>query len=433
EADVSGRPFYYADIRVDPVLTNRLYSLEGLVRVSNDAGKSWEVLIPFRDIHPDYHALWINNNDPTHMIVGNDGGIAISRDRGVTWQFAGNIPVAQFYHVRVDNDHPYNIYGGLQDNGSWRGPSEVWESGGIRNHHWVMVGFGDGFDTAPDPKDSSFGYSMSQEGYLMRWNVNTGERKDIRPPAPASGTKLRFNWNAGFAVDQQDGAIYYGSQYIHKSTDRGNSWTIISPDLTSNNPEWQKQAQSGGLTLDVTGAENFTTIIAIAISPKDRNTIWAGTDDGRLHVTHDGGQNWNSVEKNVKGVPANTWIPHIEPSKHDANSAFVVFDDHRRSNWTPYVYETSDSGKSWRNLATKDLWGYALAITQDAENKNLLFLGTEFGLYISLNGGKGWMKWTHGFPTVSTMDLAIQEREQDLVIATHGRALYIIDDIGPLR
>jgi photosystem II stability/assembly factor-like uncharacterized protein len=276
------------------------------------------------------------------------------------------------------------------------------------------------------------GYSMSQEGYLMRWNVNTGERKDIRPPEP-DGQKLRFNWNAGLAVDPEDGTIYYGSQYVHKSTDHGDSWTIISPDLTTNKPEWQKQAQSGGLTLDVTGAENFTTIISIAISPKDRNTIWVGTDDGRLHVTHDGGQNWTSVEKNVKGVPANTWIPHIEPSKHDVNSAFVVFDDHRRSNWTPYVYETNDSGKSWKSLATKDLWGYALAITQDAVQKDLLFLGTEFGLYVSLNGGKKWMKWTHGFPTVSTMDLTIHPREHDLVIATHGRSLYIIDDITPLR
>ncbi len=432
ETDVAGRPFYYADIRVDPVLTNRIYRLESLVRVSNDAGKSWEVLIPFRDVHPDYHALWINNNDPTHMIVGNDGGIAVTHDRGLTWRFAGNIPLAQFYHIRVDMDTPYNVYGGLQDNGSWRGPSEVWESGGIRNHHWVMVGFGDGFDTAPDPKDSSAGYSMSQEGYLMRYNVNTGERIDIRPPAP-DGQKLRFNWNAGLAVDQEDGAVYYGSQYVHKSTDRGNSWTIISPDLTSNKPEWQKQDQSGGLTPDVTGAENFTTIIAITISPLDRNILWVGTDDGRLHVTRDGGKNWSSVEKNVKDVPANTWIPHIEPSKHEAGSAFVVFDDHRRSNWTPYVYETNDFGKTWKSLATKELWGYALAIAQDSVKKDLLFLGTEFGLYVSLNGGKNWMKWTHGFPTVSTMDLTIHPREQDLVIGTHGRALYIIDDITPLR
>ena len=432
EPDVAGRPFYYADIRVDPVLTNRIYRLESLVRVSNDGGKSWEVLIPFRDVHPDYHALWVQNSDPAHMIVGNDGGIAVSHDRGTTWRFVGNIPLAQFYHVRLDMDHPYNIYGGLQDNGSWRGPSEVWESGGIRNHHWVMVGFGDGFDTAPDPKDSNVGYSMSQEGYLMRYNVSTGERKDIRPPAP-SGQKLRFNWNAGLAVDPQDGTVYYGSQYLHKSTDGGDSWKIISPDLTSNNPEWQKQSTSGGLTLDVTGAENYTTIIAIAISPIDRNTLWVGTDDGRLHVTRDGGTSWTSVEKNVKGVPANTWIPHIEPSRHDGGTAFVVFDDHRRSNWTPFVFETNDYGKSWKNLATKDLWGYALAIAQDPVKKDLLFLGTEFGLYVSLNGGKNWMKWTHGLPTVSTMDLAIHPRENDVVIATHGRALYIIDDITPLR
>ncbi len=430
--NIAGRPFYYADIRVDPEFPNRLYRLESLVHVSNDSGKTWEPLVTFRDIHPDNHAMWINVNDSSHMFVGNDGGVAVSHDRGKTWRFVGNIPVAQFYHIRTDLDTPYNVYGGLQDNGSWRGPGEVWEGGGIRNHHWQMVAFGDGFDTAPDPKDSSIGYAMSQEGYLVRWNLRTSERKDIRPSAP-EGVKLRFNWNAGLAVDPEDGTVYYGSQYVHQSTDRGDTWSIISPDLTTNNPEWQKQHESGGLTLDVTGAENFTTIIAIAINPLDRKVIWVGTDDGRLHVTRDGGTNWTSVEKNVVGVPANTWIPHIEPSRFDAGSAFVVLDDHRRSNWTPYVYETNDYGKTWKSLATKGLWGYALTITQDSVKKDLLFLGTEFGLYVSLSGGKKWMKWQHGFPTVSTMDLAIQPAEQDLVIATHGRAAYVLDDITPLR
>jgi leukotriene A-4 hydrolase/aminopeptidase len=433
EPDVANRPFYYADIRVDPEYPNRVYDLQSLVRVSNDNGKTFEVLVPFRSVHPDHHAMWINPKDATHIILGNDGGVAISNDRGVTWRFVENLPVAQFYHINVDMDTPYNIYGGMQDNGSWRGPSRVWENGGIRNHHWDEVGFGDGFDTSPHPKNSRQGYSMSQEGYLMRWDLGTGERKSIRPAGP-DNVKLRFNWNTGFAQDPFEAdTIYYGSQFIHKSTNRGDNWTIISPDLTSNNPEWQKQDESGGLTLDVTGAENFTTIISIAPSRKQKDVIWVGTDDGRIHVTRDGGKSWESVEKNVKGVPANTWVPHIEPSTYDASSAFVVFDNHRRSDWTPYVYFTSDYGKSWKSLGTKDLWGYCLSIKQDPVKPELIFLGTEFGLYVTLDGGKKWYKWKHGIPTVSSMDLAIHPRDYDLIVATHGRSAYVLDDITPLR
>ena len=431
--DVASRPFYYTDIRVDPELPDRVYNLASTLRVSDDAGKTFGLLSTFREVHPDFHALWINTTNARHMIVGNDGGVSISFDRGVTWRFVGNLPVAQYYHINVDMDTPYNVYGGLQDNGSWRGPSQVWENGGIRNQHWEEVGFGDGFDVMPDPNDSMLGYSMSQEGYLRRWNLHTGERKDIRPSGP-EGTKLRFNWNAGFAMDPFEGnTIYYGSQFLHKSTDRGDSWAIISPDLTTNNPEWQKQDESGGLTLDATGAENYTTIIAIAPSPVKKDQIWVGTDDGRIQLTRDGGKTWTSLEKNVNGVPANAWIPQIRASRSDPATAFIVFDDHRRSNWSTYVYKTTDFGQSWQSLATKDISGYALAIEQDSVKPDLLFLGTEFGLYVSLNAGKSWFKWKHGFPTVSTMDLLLHPREQDLVIATHGRAVYVLDDIRPLR
>lgn len=431
--DVAGRPFYFADIRVDPALPDRVYNLATAVRVSDDAGKTFSMLATFRDVHPDFHAMWINPKDPTHLILGDDGGVSISYDRGVTWRFVGNLPLAQYYHINVDMDTPYNIYGGMQDNGSWRGPSQVWENGNIRNFDWEEVGFGDGFDVMPDPADSMSGYSMSQAGYIVRWNLRTGERKDIRPAGP-EGTKLRFNWNSGFAMDPFDGkTIYYGSQFLHKSTDRGETWSIISPDLTSNNPEWQKQDESGGITLDASGAENFTTIIAVAPSPATKDQIWVGTDDGRVQLTRDGGKTWASLEKNIKGVPANTWIPHIRASHSDPATAFVVFDDHRRSNLATYVYKTMDFGKTWQSLVTSDISGYALAIEQDPVNPNLLFLGTEFGLYVTLNGGKSWFKWRHGYPTVSTMDLMEHPREQDLVIATHGRSAYILDDIRPLR
>ncbi len=430
---VGNRPFYYADIYVDPVWPNRIYDLATRLAVSEDGGATFTTLAPFRSIHSDYHAMWINPRDPNHLIVGNDGGVAVSHDRGGSWRFVPNLPLAQYYHVNVDMDTPYNVYGGLQDNGSWRGPSAVWERGGIRNHHWQEVGFGDGFDVVPDPEDSLRGYSMSQGGYLRRYNLRTGELKDIRPAGPP-GVPLRFNWNAALAQDPFEPAvIYYGSQFVHRSRDRGQSWEIISPDLTTNRPEWQKQRDSGGLTPDVTGAENYTTITAIAPSPVARGVIWVGSDDGRLHVTRDGGGTWTSVENNIKGVPANTWIPHIEASRHAAGRAYVVFDDHRRSNWTPYVFVTDDYGANWRNLASRDLWGYCLVVEEDPVDPRLLFLGTEFGLYVSQDGGASWWRFTHGLPTAAVMDLVLHPREHDLVIATHGRSLYILDDISPLR
>jgi photosystem II stability/assembly factor-like uncharacterized protein len=434
ETNVSGRPFYYSDLRVDPERPDRVYQLSTMARVSDDGGKTFRILIGWNALHPDHHAMWIDPNDPTFIIDGNDGGAGVSYDRGETWRFVGNLPLAQLYHIAFDNETPYNVYGGMQDNGSWRGPSSVWENGGIRTQHWEEVGFGDGFDTRPDPQDSHSGYSMSQEGYLMRWNLRTGERKSVRPPAPNDSTELRFNWNTGLAIDPFDPkTIYYGSQFLHKSTDRGDSWTIISPDLTSNNREWQKQKESGGLTPDVSGAENFTTIIAIAPSPLQRGMIWVGTDDGRVHVTRDGGANWTSVEGNAKGVPKNTWVPHITASRFDPAVAFVVFDDHRRSNWTPYVFRASDYGEHWESLVTKDIRGYALCIEQDPVDADLLFLGTEFGLYVSVDGGVSWMRFKHGVPTVSVMCLAIQPRDHDLLIGTHGRAAFVLDDIRPLR
>jgi photosystem II stability/assembly factor-like uncharacterized protein len=434
--DVNPRPFYFGDLKVDPAWPNRVYSVDYDIRVSNDGGKSFQTGVSGGEIHGDFHALWIDPHDPTNLIVGGDGGLGISHDRGRTSRAVPNLPIGQFYHVAVDMDTPYNVYGGMQDNSSWRGPSSVWVGGGIRNQLWQSLVGGDGFETLPDTADSMVGYSLWQGGNLVRYNLHTAEYRDIKP-APPAGTKLRFNWNAGLATDPfTPGTIYLGSQFLHESTDRGETWKIISPDLTSNNPEWQKQSESGGLTRDVTSAENFTTIITIAPSPKQQGAIWVGTDDGRVQLTRDGGKTWESVEKNVKGVPAlpaNTWVPAIHPSNHDAATAFAVFDNHRRSDWTPYVYRTDDWGKSWRSLATPELRGYAKSIVQDPVDQDLLFLGTEFGLWVSTDGGKRWMKWTHGLPTVAVDDLAIQPRDGDLAIATHGRALYILDDIQPLR
>jgi photosystem II stability/assembly factor-like uncharacterized protein len=431
--DVNPRPFYFGDIRVDPVWPNRIYSLDFDLRVSEDSGRTFKQLIDAYVIHGDFHAMWIDPGDPDHFLVGGDGGIGISHNRGRTAQFVSNLPLAQYYHVAVDQQTPYNVYGGLQDNGSWRGPSSVWQAGGIRNHAWIPVGIGDGFETLPDPGDPGFIYSLYQGGSLGRYEVATGQIRDIKPSPPV-GVKLRFNWNAGLATDPfHPGTLYLGSQFLHKSTDRGETWTTISPDLTTNDPEHQHYGESGGLTPDASGAEAYTTILAIAPSQLQDGVIWVGTDDGRIQITKDGGATWQSVEKNLKGVPAGTWVPEIRPSRHDPASAFVVLDNHRRSDWTPYVYRTDDWGKTWTSLATSDLRGYALSFEQDPENANVLFLGTEFGLWVSLDGGRRWMRWTHGLPTVSVMDLASHPREHDLVIATHGRGLYILDDLRPLR
>ncbi|HSU81421.1 MAG TPA: hypothetical protein VLR69_03330, partial [Thermoanaerobaculia bacterium] len=426
------RPFYYADIKVDPQWPNRIYNLTARLRVSEDSGASFETLGRSREVHGDYHAMWIDPRDPGHIVTGSDGGMAISHDRGETWQFVSTLPIGQWYHVDVDMDVPYHVYGGLQDNGSWRGPSSEWRHGSVLNTDWDVIGGGDGFEARPDPQDSMAGYSESQGGSLVRWNLRTRENRFIKPPSPTPEAHLRFNWNAALAQDPFDPAtIYSGSQYVHKSTDRGASWTVISPDLTTNNKEWQQQQKSGGITLDVSAAENFTTILQIAPSPLQKGVIWVGTDDGRLHLTRDGGQTWTSLEKNVPGVPANTWIPCILPSKYDAASAFVVFDNHRREDFTPYVYRTDDWGKTWKSLAPRDLHGYALAVEQDPADKSLLFLGTEFDLYVSFDGGAHWTPWKNGLPTTSMMALKIHPRDLDLVIGTHGRAVWILDDITP--
>lgn len=434
DENVSNRPFYYHEIYVDPENENRVYNLFTVVSVSEDGGKTFNTLIPSNEVHPDHHAWWINPNNANHIIDGNDGGMAISYDRGKTWRFVGNLPLGQFYHINVDMETPYNVYGGLQDNGSWKGPSRVNAAGGIRNSYWEEVGFGDGFDVAADYADSRYIYYMSQGGNLGRYDHTTGDRKIIRPVHP-QGEKLRFNWNAGFAQDPFDKTtIYYGSQYLHKSTDRGNNWTIISPDLTTNDTTKQKQLDSGGLTYDVTNAENYTTIISIAPSPVKQGVIWVGTDDGNLQLTKDGGKTWENVFKNIKGVPEGSWIPQIRASTYSAEEAFVVINNYRRDDWKPYLLYTNDFGKTWKHLVKEsDVSGYLLSFIQDPIEKNLFFLGTEFGLYVSIDAGKTWTKWTKGYPTVSTYDMAIHPREHDLVIGTFGRSVYIFDDIRPLR
>ena len=404
--------------------------------MSEDAGKSFSTIIPYSGIHPDHHAFWINPLDPNLIIDGNDGGIGISRDRGRNWIFNERIPVGQFYHINVDNKIPYNVMGGLQDNGSWLGPAYLWRSGGgIRNYYWENIGGGDGFDASPDPDNNDWIYSMSQEGNLGKQNIITGERMGIQPPAPDLKTVLRFNWNAAFAQDPFDSkTIYFGSQFLHKSTNKGLTWEIISPDLTTNNKVQQNQAENGGLSVDITGAENYNSILCVEPSKKDKNVMWIGTDDGNVQLSKDGGKTWTNFRGKIAGMPVGAWVPQIRASRYNAAEAFVVCNDYRRADFKPYVFRTKNYGQTWERMIDENkVKGYALCMIQDPVEPNLIFVGTEHGLWISFDNGSTFQQWKNDYPSVSTYDLAIQEREADLVVGTFGRAIYIFDDIRALR
>lgn len=432
---VTNRPFYFQDIRCDPQNENRLWMINQVVMMSEDGGKSFATVIPYNGIHPDHHAFWINPKNPSYIIDGNDGGIGITRDKGKSWQFDEKIPAGQFYHINVDNAIPYNVMGGMQDNGSWRGPAYTWTSGGIRNYYWESLWGGDGFDVLPDPDEPDWVYAMSQEGNVGRYNVVTGERWNIKPPSVASDKKPRFNWNAAMAQDPFDhNTIYFGSQYVHKSMDKGASWTTISPDLTTADSAKIDQRNNGGISIDITGAENYCTVMAIEPSPKQAGVIWAGTDDGNLQLTRDGGKTWTSFRGKIPGMPLGSWIPQIRASRYNAGEVFVVANDYRRGDMKPYIFRSTNFGATWTRMVDETkVRGYALCVLQDPVEPNLVFVGTENGLWISFDNGNTYQQFKNGYPSVSTYDLAIQEREADLCIATFGRAIWILDDIRILR
>ena len=434
DRNVGARPFYYADIFVDPLDKNRLYNLWTMVSVSSDGGRSFRPFLAGEKSHGDHHAFWINPNNPNHIIDGNDGGLVITHDKGASWRYIRNIPLGQFYHVNVDNDFPYQVYGGMQDNGLWSGPGYVLKEGGIRNADWKSIGFGDGFDAFPI-ENTRYGFSMWQGGNVIRFDKQTGLKTEIRPVHP-KGEKLRWNWNAAMAQDPFDKhTLYVGSQFVHVSEDEGNSWQTISPDLTTNNPERQKQMESGGLTIDATRAENYTTLTAIAPSPLSPEVIWTGSDDGMVYVTRDGGKSWKNVNPSDKICPQDNWVNQIIPSTYKANEAFLVMDNHRMNDFKPYIFFTDNYGRSWHRIADEmDMKGYALTFLQDPEAPDLMFAGTETGLYFSVNGAKDWQEWPKpDFPVVPVSDMALQKGTNDLVVATFGRSVYVIDDISPLR
>lgn len=430
EFNVTVRPFYFANLTVDPTNDSIVMKCGLQAIISEDRGQRFRPID--QTVHSDIHDIWINPVNNKHLLLATDGGVYESFDRGYTFRMWMNLPVSQFYHVSVDDAVPFNVYGGLQDNGSWYGPSR--KAGGITNSDWKNSYGGDGFYSFRHPADPDIIYSEFQGGELVRFNQATGQSQSIKPYAAAGEDQLRFNWNAPIHLSRhQPDRLYFGAQYLFRSEDRGNAWTRISPDLTSNDSAKQQQSQSGGLTIDNSTAENHCTIYAIAESPLNERVVWAGTDDGNLHVTTDGGENWQNVVQNIPGLPANTWVSFIEASPHDPLTAFVTFDGHRTGDKQPYLFRTRDGGKTWSNLITASVEGYALSVRQDLVQPGLLFLGTEFGLFVSLNDGADWDRFENNVPRVGVRDMVIHPRDHALVLATHGRGIIIIDDISLLR
>ncbi len=440
-ANAGNRPFYYHEIYAHPEIEDRVYSIWSQVSYSRDAGEHWDILANWGTIHPDHHAFLIHPEDPDYIINGNDGGIAISYDGGKTWRFAENIPVGQFYHIDIDNQVPYNVYGGLQDNGSWVGPAFHWKYGPIKNHEWQEVLFGDGFDVAPIPNKPGEGYAMWQGGNVYHFNTNTHENEPIKPQHP-EGKHLRFNWNAGMAVDPHNpNGLYFGSQYVHYSPDKGKSWTIISPDLSTNDSTKLQQAKSGGLTPDATGAENYCSIISFGVASEAKGVIWVGTDDGNIQRSTNGGKDWTLVSKNIGGSPKNAWVPNLWVSPN-GNECWAVMNNYRQNDWNPYVFVTTDGGTTWKNvtdlanLERKGIhqeMGYVHCVLPHPTNKNLVFLGSDRGLWVSFDRGNKWRKWTQGFPSVPVSDLKFNNQFNDLVVGTFGRGVWVFDDVRTLE
>ena len=427
---ITVRPFYFSRIVVDPKDENVIVKAGLYGSISKDGGETFENL---GSMHPDIHDMVFDINNSDIMYVGTDGGVYRSWNKGVTMEIVENLPLSQFYHISVDNEEPYNIYGGLQDNGSWYGPS--FSSGGISAKDWKPVGQGDGFRVLRHPTKNIIYSEMQGAENVWRYDVDNNLVKTIQPLAVKGYEEYRFNWNAPIETSKNNAdRLYIGSQYVHRSDDMGDTWEIISPDLTTNDSTKQNQEDSGGLSMDNSGAENHTTIFTITESSLNENIIWAGTDDGNIQVTKNGGKSWKNVVENVLGVPKNTWVYHIEASVHDENTAYVVFDGHTSGDMKAYAFKTTDLGKTWTNIIPNDdVTGFIRNIQEDYVNKDLLFLGTELGLYITINGGNKWSKFTKNVPPVAIHYIELQSNTNDLVMGTHGRGVIIIDDISPLR
>ncbi|MCW3077229.1 MAG: glycosyl hydrolase [Bacteroidetes bacterium] len=433
--NVCARPFYFSTIAFDPKDPKRVYRPAYSFAYSSDGGYSFsEASADGGWVHSDMHAIWINPLHTNIIYVGTDGGVYSSIDKGVTWRFNHNLPVGQFYHVSYDLKEPYRVYGGLQDNGSWMAPSAA--PGGVGNGNWNRVGGGDGFWTVPD-NDGKTVYSEYQGGNMTRTDLSNMKGEFIQPQKTSKEEKLRWNWNTPIVTGAKNPKnLYVGAQYLYKSTDQGRNWKRISGDLTTNDKKKQKQEESGGLSADNTSAENHCTIFTIAESPIDENMIWVGTDDGNLQVSVNGGETWTNVSPNIhkSGIAAQAWVSSIQPSRYDKNTVYATFENHMYGDMNTYLGKSSDLGKTWTRINNKEFTGFAHKIIEDPENKNLLFLGAEMGLFATLDGGENWFRIKNKIPEYALVrDIQIHPKTHDLMVATHGRGIYILDDIRAMR
>ncbi len=430
EFNMTVRPFYFSRLHIDPTNADIVFKGGLNAIVSNDGGEKFRTIES--GVHSDIHDIWVNPQNNKHVLLGTDGGVYRSLDGAYLFEHFRNLPLSQFYQISVDNAVPYNVYGGLQDNGSWYAPSRT-QYGSIRNSDWKLSFYGDGFYSFRHPENENLIYSESQGGNLSRHNKKNGQTKNIAPIPEGEKEKYRFNWNTPIHLSEHvPDRIYVGAQYLFKSDNMGDKWTRISPDLTTNNPDKQRQAKSGGLSIDNSTAENNTTIYIIEESPLDDQIIWVGTDDGLLHVSKDGGGRWKNVTENIPGLPEGLWVSSIDASRFDPLVAYLTVDGHRSGDQSVYVYKTTDQGATWTSIS-KGIDGFAHVIKEDLVNPQLLYVGTEYGLFISVDGGLGWKRFYNNLPKVPVHDLALPMHEDDLVVGTHGRGVYILDYLSPLR
>ncbi|MBP7243928.1 MAG: glycosyl hydrolase [Bacteroidia bacterium] len=429
---------YYVEIFCDPKDVDKIFSMDFFITVSTDGGKTFKTLGE-KYKHVDNHALWINPKNTNHLLAGCDGGLYETFDYALNWEFKSNLPITQFYKVAVDNATPfYNVYGGTQDNNTLGGPSRTKSANGIHNMDWVITTGGDGFETVVDPKDPNIVYSESQYGGLVRYDKKSGEALDIKPVEGENEPGLRWNWDAPIIISKHTNTrLYFGANKLFRTDDRGENWIAISGDLSRQidrnklpvmGKVWSMDAVAKNQSTDIYGQ-----LVSIAESPFDENHLVVGTDDGLIQVTTDGGKNWSKIES-FPGVPDRTYVNQIVASRHDKNVFYATFNHHRYGDFTPYIYKSVDGGRTWSSISNNlPERGSTYCMVEDPINKDLLFVGTEFGVYCSINGGNRWVQMKGGLPTVAVRDMEIQERESDLVLATFGRGFYILDDYSPLR
>jgi len=444
----NNRPFYYSQVRINPHDDQRVYVLTTRFMVSEDGGKTLRNGSEDEEVHGDFHAMWLDPQHPDRYYLGADKGLSLTHDHGEHFVLFDNFAIGQFYRINVDMRDPYYVYGGLQDNGFYATASFTRDARGILNDSNWKVHWGDGQYACPDPTDWRTVYTSSENGSFSRYDPLTHELDRISPnprnilnyesiPADIREEEegIRYNWSAPMLMSPHDPhTLYVAGNYVFKTTDQGKSWRVISPDLSTNHPVKRKDDDSGGITPDNTGAETHCTVFSLALSPIDPQLIWAGTDDGLVHVTRNDGESWTRVDGNIPDVPDSLWVSRVVASHFDPAVAYVTFDGHRSDRFEPWVFKTEDYGQTWTDLSGNLPEGDVVRVLiEDHRNPNLLFIGTETGVWCSLNGGHEWMRWNLNMPTVSVYDLKIHPRDNDLVAGTHGRSIWIMDDISPLQ